>query len=71
MKIKLIPNVGHQWDGIEFFTLWQICPKVTTFSGKRGNFGIYTAQTLTLIFKYKNVKLKKSMCSGTCPTSKL
>jgi hypothetical protein len=41
------------------------------FSGKHGTFGIYTAPTLILIFKYENIKFKKRMPSGTGPTSKL
>jgi hypothetical protein len=41
------------------------------FSGKHDNFGIYTASNLIIIFKNENIKLKKRMCSGTCPISKL
>jgi hypothetical protein len=36
------------------------------FSGKHGSFGIYTAPTLIMIFKYENIKLKKRMSSGRC-----
>jgi hypothetical protein len=55
MKIQFIPNVRHKWDRI-VVTLEQIYPKTAMFSGKHGNFGIYTAPTL---FKYENIKPKK------------
>jgi hypothetical protein len=29
------------------------------FSGKHGSFGIYTAPTFKIIFKYATIKLKK------------
>jgi hypothetical protein len=32
------------------------------FSGKHGSFRIYTASTLTIIFKYENIKLKNKEC---------
>jgi hypothetical protein len=32
------------------------------FSGKHGTFGIYTAPTLIIIFKFENIKLNKKEC---------